>query len=644
MRPAAACPNTARSGRDRPHLHTFSSQSPLRSAPASTAGCSRLPHCVVEAKTSHGRGMGILQSMHLISLEAISKSYPETPVLRDASLGISRRQRIGVIGRNGSGKSTLLRIIGGIEEPDAGRIVRAAGLRITYLDQDPSFPADSTVGDVIGGDRETIAMADRLSLADPSALVGDMSGGQRKRLALARALAAECDLLILDEPTNHLDVDTIDWLEDHLLSRTSVLVLVTHDRYLLDQVANRVVEVHRESLFSHHGTYEQFLEARAAREELEATIEHRRRQRLRTELEWLRRSPKARTSKSRARVSAVNDLIAAKRPPVDPELSIDLPSRRIGSKVVDMHNAGRSYDDRWVVRHINLKLQPNARIGVVGDNGSGKTTLLRLIAGRLEPDEGTVKLGTTIVPGWYGQDPQPIPPNTRVNAAVRERAETTRLDSGIRVSAAKLLERFQFDADAQRSTVGDLSGGERRRLELLITLMEAPNLLLLDEPTNDLDLDTLEVLEEYLDAWPGALVVASHDRYFLDRVCDDIYSIESHGSVRHHPGGWQAYWADRLAPAVGPSDPSPAKPAGPSAAPRTKPTWKQRQELARLTKRIPELEEQSAELAKQLDAAASDYAATIDLAQQLADVLEDLDATETAWLELTERLERFDAS
>jgi len=580
--------------------------------------------------------------MHLISLEAISKSYPETPVLTDVSLGVSRRQRIGVIGRNGSGKSTLLRIIGDIEEPDKGRIVRATGLRITYLDQDPSFPDENRVGDIIGGDRDSIAMADRLGLTDSSALVADLSGGQRKRLALAVALAAECDLLILDEPTNHLDVDTIDWLEDHLLSRTSVLVLVTHDRYLLDRVANRVVEVHHESLSSHHGTYEQFLEARTAREEHEAAVEHRRRQRLRTELEWLRRSPKARTSKSRARVNAVNDLIAAKRPPVDPELSINLPSRRIGSKVVDMHNAGKSYDDRWVVRNVDLKLQPNARVGVVGDNGSGKTTLLRLIAGRLEPDEGTVKMGTTIVPGWYGQDPQPIPPDTRVNAAVRERAETTRLDSGIRVSAAKLLERFQFDADAQRSTVGDLSGGERRRLELLITLMEAPNLLLLDEPTNDLDLDTLEVLEEYLDSWQGALVVASHDRYFLDRVCDDIYSLEPDGSVRHHPGGWQAYWADQLAPAEAAPARPPAKTDTNTPTPRTKPTWKERQELARLTRRIPKLEEQSAELARQLDTAGSDYAATVGLAQQLADVLEDLDAEETAWLELTERFEAYE--
>jgi len=580
--------------------------------------------------------------MHLISLEAISKSYPETPVLRDASLGISRRQRIGVIGRNGSGKSTLLRIISGAEEPDSGRIVRSTGLRITSLVQDPTFPPGGTVGGIVGDDRETIAMADRLGLSDASAEVDELSGGQRKRLALAVALAADCDLLILDEPTNHLDVDTIDWLEDHLLSRTSVLVLVTHDRYLLDRVANRVVEVHHEALFSHRGTYEQFLEARTAREELEATVEHRRKQRLRTELEWLRRSPKARTSKSKARVDAVHDLIAAKRRTADPELSIDLPSRRIGSKVVDMHNAGKSFDGRQVLRSVDIKLQPHARIGVVGENGAGKTTLLRLIAGRLEADVGTVKMGATISPGWYGQDPQPIPPETRVNAVVRERAETTRLDSGIRVSAAKLLERFQFDAEAQRSTVGDLSGGERRRLELLLTLMEAPNLLLLDEPTNDLDLDTLEVLEEYLDSWPGALVVSSHDRYFLDRVCDDIYSIETDGSLRHHPGGWPAYWADRLAPAVRAPVPDRVAADKPPAAPRTKPTWKERQELARLTKRIPKLEATSADLAVQLDAAAGDYDSTLDLAQQLADVLEDLDAEETAWLELSERIEEYD--
>ncbi len=577
--------------------------------------------------------------MHLISLESISKSYPETPVLAEVSLGIGRRQRIGVIGRNGSGKSTLLRIIAGTEEPDAGRIVRSAGLRVASLSQDPSFPADSTVGGVIGDDRETIAMADRLSLSDSSISVADLSGGQRKRLALALALAAECDLLILDEPTNHLDVDTIDWLEEHLLSRTSVLVLVTHDRYLLDRVANRVVEVNHGSLHSHQGTYEQYLEARAAREEHEATVEHRRRRRLRTELVWLRRSPKARTSKSKARVSAVHELMAAKRPPIDPELSIELPSRRIGSKVVHLEDAGKRYDDQWVLRNVTLNLLPDARIGVVGDNGSGKTTLLRLIAERVAPDEGTVSSGSTVVPGWYGQDPEPIPPDTRVIAAVRERAETTLLDSGIRVPAAKLLERFQFGTDAQSATIGDLSGGERRRLELLLTLMEAPNLLLLDEPTNDLDLDTLEVLEEYLDAWPGALVIASHDRYFLDRVCDDIYSMEPGGAVQHHPGGWPAYWAARQ---TTPTDPTPSAGDKPlrSTAPRTKPTWKERRELEDLTKRIPHLERDRADLTAQLDAVADDYVIATELAHRLDATIAELDEAETAWLELTEKMEQ----
>ena len=577
--------------------------------------------------------------MHLISLESISKSYPETPVLSEVSLGIGRRQRIGVIGRNGSGKSTLLRIIAGTEDPDAGKIVRSTGLRIATLSQDPSFPASSAVGDIVGNDREAIAMADRLGLAEMSAAVADLSGGQRKRLALALALAAECDLLILDEPTNHLDIDTIDWLEEHLLSRTSALLLVTHDRYLLDRVANRVAEVSHESLHAHQGTYEQYLEARTVREEHEATVEHRRRQRLRTELVWLRRSPKARTSKSKARVSAVHELMAAKRPPVDPELSIELPSRRIGSKVVNLDNVGKRYDDRWVLRNITLNLLPDARIGVVGDNGSGKTTLLRLIAERIAPDEGTVSTGSTVVPGWYGQDPEPIPPDMRVIATVRERAETTLLESGIRVSAAKLLERFQFGTDAQSATIGDLSGGERRRIELLLTLMEAPNLLLLDEPTNDLDLDTLEVLEEYLDAWPGPFVVASHDRYFLDRVCDDIFSIEPDGTVHHHPGGWPAYWADRQATPTGPPSASSDTPRQ-ATAPRTKPTWRERKELEDLTKRIPRLEKVRADLTAQLDASADDYVAATELGHRLDATIAEIDKAETSWLELTEKMEQ----
>jgi ABC transport system ATP-binding/permease protein len=580
-----------------------------------------------------------LRAMHLLSLEGISKSYPETPVLDRVSLGISSGEHIGVIGRNGSGKSTLLRIIAGLEEPDAGSIVRSRGLRVAVLDQDPRFEEEETVGSVLGNHRPSIALADRLGLGDPDATCESLSGGQRKRLALAQTLATECDVLILDEPTNHLDVDIIDWLEDHLASRSEALLLVTHDRYLLDHVANRIVEVHDETLYPHQGTYEDYLEEVAARTEREAASEHKRQQRIRTELEWLRRSPKARTSKSRARIQQAEALMGQQRRRRRGDLDIGLPSRRIGSKVVDLHNVGKRYDGRWVLRHVEHKLQPDARIGLVGPNGAGKTTLLSLIAGRIEPDEGTVAVGTTIHHGWYGQDPRPIPPTTRVVDAVREHLDEVRLSSGVRVSGAQMLERFQFTRDQQRSTVGDLSGGERRRLELLLSLMEAPNLLLLDEPTNDLDIDTLEVLEEYLDAWDGALVVASHDRYFLDRVCDDIFSIEPDGTVRHHPGGWSAYRAATARRSVTTSSPSVNRRSKQTQAKRRL-SFADQRELEALTREIPNLEQRRAELSSTLDDAAGDYARTVALSRELAEVIATIDTSETRWLELTEESER----
>ncbi len=579
-------------------------------------------------------------SEHLLSLESITKSYPETPVLTGVSLGISTGDRIGIIGRNGSGKSTLLRIVAGLEEPDGGRIVRSRGLRVAVLDQDPEFAPEATVADVLGDGREAIAMADRLGLVDAAAPVGSLSGGQRKRLALAVALATPSDILVLDEPTNHLDVDSIDWLEDHLAGRTGALLLVTHDRYLLDRVVNRVVEVYARRLHVHHGTYQRYLESRAAREDHEATVEHRRRQRLRTELAWLRRTPKARTSKSKARVKRVEELMATDRDEPRRALAIDLPARRIGSKVVNLHNAGKRYGGRWILRGITHKLHERARIGIVGPNGAGKTTFLRLIAGRIEPDEGKVTLGSTIHPGWYGQDPRTIPATTRLIHAVREQAETTRLASGIVISAMQLLERFQFPPDVHKAAVGDLSGGERRRLELLLTLMDAPNLLLLDEPTNDLDLDTLETLEEYLDAWPGALVVASHDRYFLDRVCDDIFSIEPDGSLRHHPGGWAAYRRERTAPGRPAAEPS--RPRRRRRRRSTKLTYNDRRELDLLPERIAHLEAHRDRLLADLETHAADHAAATELGRRLDAVLADLDAAETRWLELTDLADRLD--
>jgi ATP-binding cassette subfamily F protein uup len=572
--------------------------------------------------------------MHLLSLENVSKAFPENPVLTNISVGIGAGERIGIIGRNGSGKSTLLALIAGDIQPDSGGVVRARGLRVARLDQDPQFNSSDTIESVLGSDRSAISLVHRLGLADVGALCSSLSGGQRKRLALAIALAAECDLLILDEPTNHLDVDSIDWLEDHLQGRREALLLVTHDRFLLDRVANRVLEVHDESLYSHQGTYQDYLEAVATRDALETATAHRLQQRIKTELAWLRRSPKARTTKSRARIDRAHDLMARRTRDSRKDLTIDLPTRRLGSKVVDLHNAGKRYGDHWVIRHVEYKLHSDARIGVVGPNGAGKTTLLSLMAGRLQPDEGKVSTGTTVHVGWYGQDPRPISPTVRLHDAVREHQADVLLDGGVRVSGAQLLERFLFSREQQQAQVGELSGGERRRLELLLSLMEAPNLLFLDEPTNDLDIDTLSVLEEYLDVWDGALVVASHDRYFLERTCADIFSIESDASVRHHPGGWIAYRDSTLAAATTVESITATTTRSANRARRL--TYNDQRELDGLTRDIPKLEAERDRLSRQLTEASQDVARVIDLSRALTEAIAAVDEAETRWLELTE--------
>lgn len=578
-----------------------------------------------------------LPPMHLLSLERVSKSFPENPVLAGVSLGISAGDRIGVIGRNGSGKSTLLAMIAGELAPDTGSVVRSRDLSIATLDQAPTFAAGATVAEAVGSDRRAMAMAHRLGLEDPDAACSTLSGGQRKRLALAVALAAECDLLILDEPTNHLDIESIDWLEEHLRDRREAVLLVTHDRFLLDRVANRIVEVHDQGLHSHQGTYEDYLDAAVKREALETAAAHRLQQRIKTELAWLRRSPKARTTKSRARVAQAHDLMAQQRQQARRELHIDLPSRRIGSKVVDLHNAGKRYGDQWVLRHVGYNLQPDARVGIVGPNAAGKTTLLGLIAGRIPPDEGKVAMGATVHPGWYGQDPRPISSNLRVQEAVREHGDDVLLESGIRVSGPQLLERFLFTRQQQQSEVGELSGGERRRLELLLSLMEAPNLLLMDEPTNDLDIDTLNVLEEYLDAWSGALVVASHDRYFLERTCADILSIEPDGSVLHHPSGWTAYRAElRTKWPVGGSQKQRIER---QKRPSRKLTYNDQRELDQLSEEIPVLEQERDRLTALLDTALDDHSEVANLAEELAATLARIDTVETRWLELVDKAE-----
>jgi ATP-binding cassette subfamily F protein uup len=578
---------------------------------------------------------------NLVSLDSVSKRHAEKLVLDEVTFGLDERDHAGVIGLNGSGKSTLLALVAGVLEPDSGRVVLASGARVAYLPQDPPLPLAASALDAVRATGvepyEAEATLDRLGVNDVAQPVGAMSGGQRKRVALARALVQPAELLIVDEPTNHLDVDAIDWLERHLRSRTGAVLLVTHDRYLLDRVATRVVEVERGRLFSHGGSYADYLDARALRVAQAEASERRRQNRLRTELAWLRRGAQARTSKARYRVEQAQALLEAEPEAQRAQVAIELPpGRRLGGKVVHLHEAGKRYDDRWVVRDVDHKLGPGDRVGIVGPNGSGKTTLLGLLAGRLVPDAGSVTLGDTVAVGWYTQMPSPLPPTQRVLAAVQEVVLETKLTDGVTVSTSQLLERFLFDAAAQQAYVGELSGGERRRLELLLVLARAPNVLLLDEPTNDLDLDTLGVLEEYLDAWPGTLVVATHDRFFLDRVCDDVYSVEPDGRLRHHPGGWRAYREhhdeQQRASEQTPRDPA----AHPKPQQRARKLgFNESRELAELERRIPALEQRRAELTAALEAAVDDYEAAQRTGEELAALLAELDAAEERWLELS---------
>ncbi|AXV05553.1 ATPase component of ABC transporters [Euzebya pacifica] len=589
---------------------------------------------------------------NIVSLEAVTKSYAEKRPLDGINVGIDDGDRCGVIGINGSGKSTLLKIIAKVEPADSGRVVHRGGLRVRYLDQQPVLTPDLTPVEAAGGTREAEAYLDRLGLGGVTQPVGTLSGGQRRRVALAEVLADDPDLLILDEPTNHLDPDVIEWLEGLLTARSGSLLFVTHDRYLLGRLATRIIEVAEGEVFTHHGSYADYLEARAARQEQEQAEARKRSNLARVELEWLRRGPKARTSKAKHRVDKATDLVAAAAIKVEErEMSIDLPSRRLGSKVTNAHNAGKSFEDRTVLRDVELKVPPNARWGFVGPNGSGKSTLLAMLAGRMEPDEGSVRIGETVHIGWYGQDPTPMPPRTRVIDAVKEVAEEASTVDGLVVSAGDLLERFLFSKPAQRAYVEELSGGERRRLELLRVLADAPNLLILDEPTNDLDLDTLTVLEGYLDSWPGAMLVASHDRYFLDRVCDDLYAIRPDGTLRHQPGGWTAYREAQKAEAAALK----AQRAAHEAAQRearsgdssgsaggNKPgklTYNDKREFGQLGVEIPRLEKRRDELHLLLADAADDYEKAQVLSEELTAVMTRLDEAEMRWLELAERSE-----
>jgi ABC transport system ATP-binding/permease protein len=583
----------------------------------------------------------------LLDAAGLAASRPGRALYADVSVTIAAGDRLGVVGLNGSGKSTLLRQLAGRLEPEGGVVRRGRGARVVMLDQDAPL-AGATIGEVTGTGWDAAAILDRLGLGDrldePTAT---LSGGETKRVALARALlevgpfgeAAADVVLILDEPTNHLDIDAIVWLERHLAAHRGGLVLVTHDRHVLDRVTTRTLELDRGRGHVHDGGYAGYLEARAERESRAARQEDVRRNLARSELAWLRRGAPARTRKPKARIDAAIAIVEG-RPEAaarDGVLDLGFGAPRLGDNVVDLHGVGHRYGaGRWLFRGVDLSLDPRERLGIVGPNGAGKSTLLDVIAGTLVPAEGGVETGTTVALGSFSQRGVELDPAMRVDQAV---AGPTRVPDW---QDARFLERFWFGADAQRAPIGLLSGGERRRLQLVLTLRQRPNVLLLDEPTNDLDLDTLRVLEDVLEEWPGAVVIVSHDRAFLERTVTDVLAIDAERPGRRVPGGFAAWEAGRSVPA--PTTRSARMAAAPTAPPpRDGAADRSPSTLRRLLrdteKEIAAHERRRDRLLGDLAAAGSDHVAMTRLGHELAASEAALGTAEQRWLELGAELE-----
>ena len=487
--------------------------------------------------------------MNLLSLENITKAYTERVLLDGASFFLQEGEKVGIIGINGTGKSTLLKLAVGLEEPDTGSCTKANHVVIRYLPQTPEFDdsctvwehvekkiSESTQWDMEG---EAKSMLRTLGIVRLEQKISELSGGQRKRLALAEILMQPCDILVLDEPTNHLDHAMAAWLEDYLKCWRGSLIMVTHDRYFLDSVSNRIVEIDKGKIYSYDTNYSGFLELKAQREEMEAAAERKRQSILRVELEWVKRGARARSTKQKARLERYEEMKNQHGPQSDGQVSMSSITTRMGNTTIEIDGISKSYGGHMFIRDFSYIFLKNDRVGFVGTNGCGKTTLMKLLAGREEPDSGSIKVGQTIRIGYYSQEIETskeagiayMDPKMRVIDYIRETAEFVRTEDGL-ISASAMLERFLFPPQAQYSLIGKLSGGERRRLNLLRVLMESPNVLILDEPTNDLDISTLTILEDYLDHYQGIVIVVSHDRYFLDRTVNRIFAFEAGGVLR----------------------------------------------------------------------------------------------------------------
>ncbi len=593
---------------------------------------------------------------NLVNVNGVAKGYGSRSVLHGVTLGVSAGDRVGIVGRNGDGKSTLLRLVAGIELPDSGVVTSARDIEHALHAQGDELGGHGTVREALVGDRpQHVWAGDAAFRAVLDGLLGGvelgrfpvgldtpiapLSGGERRRIALARVLLENPQLLLLDEPTNHLDVDAINWLAGHLAARQGSLLVVTHDRWFLDAVCTTTWEVADGVVHQYEGGYAAFVLARAERGRQAAAREDRRRQLVRKELAWLRRGPPARTSKPKFRIEAANALIADEPEVRDRAELLRFATVRLGNKVLEAANVSCAFGTHEVLRAVTMRLGPGDRVALLGANGSGKTTLLQLLAGELEPTIGEVQRGSTVHLAHLRQDADEIPGHLRVLESLEQVRGTATLPDGRELTAGSLCERFGFRGDRTRSFVRDLSGGERRRLQLMRLMIAGPNVLLLDEPTNDLDIDTLTALEDLLDTWPGTLVIASHDRYFVERVSDSVYAIGADGRVRHLPGGVEQYLerpVDDTPPHRSPTRET-SENAGlrPGAALRAA-----RAEVRRIERALDQLELREASLHRGMEESATDHTRLIDLHADLDALLAERAQLETDWLDASEALER----
>ena len=605
--------------------------------------------------------------MNLLTIEHLTKSYTERLLFDDTSFSINEGDKIGLIGINGTGKSTLLKIAAGLEEPDLGTVVRGRNLYIRYLPQNPVFEPQLTVLECVIKENEghehvwdlegqAKNMLTRLGVPEYDAVISTLSGGQKKRVALASVLLSAADLLVLDEPTNHLDSSMADWLEDYLKKFRGALLMITHDRYFLDSVSNRIVELDKGKLYSYQAGYGGYLELKEERMAMEQASERKRRSILRTELEWIRRGARARSTKQKGRIQRFEELSARKGPEEDGDLEMNSLTSRLGRTTVEVSHLNKSYGDKVLLRDFTYIFLKNDRIGIIGPNGSGKSTLMKMIAGLVQPDSGETVIGQTVRMGYFSQDNEEMDDSLKVIDYIKNVAEYVKTPDGM-VSASQMLEQFLFPSSMQYTLIGKLSGGEKRRLCLLHILMGAPNVLLLDEPTNDLDIRTLTILEDYLDHFQGIVIAVSHDRYFLDRVVRRIFAFEGDGAVKQYEGGYTDYQAaleergqgqeESTAAKAGAEDQSqPNRKNWKEGQPREtklKFTYKEQREWETIEETIAALEEEVAELEGGILQAASDYSRLNRLMQEKEEKEAQLEEKMERWMYLNELAEQIGA-